>query len=83
MVTLLNNQRLKTMIKTKKKVIHLIHGLLALSAVDNPNDLEMVQNALTRAKKGLTDHEILIAHYAFEAQKQYMDYLKDTYKKLK
>ena len=61
MVTLLNNQRLKTMIKTKKKVIHLIHGLLALSAVDNPNDLEPVQNALTRAKKGLTDHEILIS----------------------
>ena len=56
---------------------------MALSAVNNPSDLEMVQKALTRAKKGLTDHEILIAHYAFEAQKEYMDYLKDTYKKLK
>jgi hypothetical protein len=56
---------------------------MALSAVNNPTDLEMVQKALTRAKKGLTDHEILIAHYAFEAQKVYMDYLKDTYKKLK
>jgi len=70
-------------IKTNKKIIHLVHGLMALSAVDNPSDLEMVQKALTRAKKGLTDHEILIAHYAFEAQKVYMDYLKDTYKKLK
>ena len=70
-------------VKTKKGILHLIHGLLALSAVDNPSDLKMVQNALTRAKKGLTDHEILIAHYAYEAQKEYMDYLKDTYKKLK
>ena len=70
-------------VKTKKSVLHLIYGLIALSAVNNPSDLEMVQKALTRAKKGLTDHEILIAHYAFEAQKQYMDYLKDTYKKLK
>ena len=70
-------------VKTKKSVLHLIHGLMALSAVNNPSDLEMVQKALIRAKKGLTDHEILIAHYAFEAQKVYMDYLKDTYKKLK
>ena len=70
-------------VKTKKGVLHLIHGLLALSAVKNPSDLKMVQNALTRAKKGLTDHEILIAHYAYEAQKVYMDYIKDTYKKLK
>ena len=70
-------------VKTKKSVLHLIHGLMALSAVNNPNDLQMVQKALTRAKKGLTDHEILIAHYAFEAQKVYMDYLKDIYKKLK
>ena len=70
-------------VKTKKGVLHLIHGLLALSAVDNPTDLKMVQKAVTRFKKGLTDHEILIAHYAFEAQKVYMNYLKDTYKKLK
>ena len=68
-------------VKTKKGVLHLIHGLLALSAVDNPSDLKMVQQAVTRAKKALTDHEILIAYYAFEAQKEYMDYLKDTYKK--
>ena len=70
-------------VKTKKSVLYLIHGLMALSAVNNSSDLQMVQKALTRAKKGLTDHEILIAHYAFEAQKVYMDYLKDTYKKLK
>ena len=70
-------------VKTKKAVIHYIHGLLALSAVNNPNDLEMVQKALNRTKKGLTDNEILIAHYAFEAQKVYMDFLKDIYKKLK
>lgn len=30
-------------VKTKKGVLHLIHGLLALSAVNNPTDLEMVQ----------------------------------------
>ena len=70
-------------VKTKKGVLHLIHALMALSCVNNPTDLKMVQNGLTRAKKGLTDHEILIAHYAFEAQKVYMDYLSDTYKKLK
>ena len=70
-------------VKTKKAVIHYIHGLMALSAVNNHTDLEMVQKALTRAKKGLTDHEILIGHYAFEAQKVYMDNLKDIYKKLK
>ena len=70
-------------VKTKKAVIHYIHGLLALSAVNNPTDLKMVQDALTRAKQGLTDYEILIAHYAFEAQKEYIDYLKDIYKKLK
>jgi len=45
-------------VKTKKGVLHLIHGLIALSAVDNPTDLRMVQKALTRAKKGLSDHEI-------------------------
>ena len=70
-------------VKTKKGVLHLIQSVITVSTVDNPSDLEMVQNALTRAKKVLTDHEILIAHYAFEAQKVYMDYLKDTYKKLK
>ena len=70
-------------VKTKKGVLHLIHGLLALSAVNNPTDLKMVQDALTRVKKGLTDYEILNAHYAFEAQKEYIDYLKDIYKKLK
>tara|TARA_A100001391_G_scaffold179893_1_gene145066 strand:+ start:524 stop:739 length:216 start_codon:yes stop_codon:yes gene_type:complete len=71
------------MIKTNKKVIHLIHGLLALSAVDNPRDLKMVEDALKRSKEELSDHEILIAYYAFEAQKEYMDYLKDIYKKIK
>jgi len=71
------------MIKTNKKVIHLIHGLLALSAVNNVKDLEMVEDALKRAKEELSDHEILIAYYAFEAQKEYMDYLKDVYKKIK
>ena len=40
-------------VKTKKGVLHLIHGLMALSAVNNPTDLKMVQNALTRGKKGL------------------------------
>jgi|TARA_R100000081_G_C4635269_1_gene75093 hypothetical protein len=71
------------MIKTNKKVIHLIHGLLALSAVNNDKDRIMVEDALKRAKKKLSDHEILIGYYAFEAQKEYMDYLKDLYKKIK
>ena len=70
-------------VKTKKAVLHLIHGLMALSAVSKPSDLKIVSEALNKAKKVLTDHEILIAHYAFEAQKVYMDYLKDIYKKLK
>ena len=70
-------------VETKKGVLHLIHALMALSATDNPTDREMVQKAINKAKKRLTDHEILIGHYAFEAQKVYMDYLKDTYKKLK
>ena len=69
-------------IKTNKKVIHCIHGLMALSAVNNPTDLKMVKDALFRAKQQLKDNEILIAYYAFEAQKEYMDFLKNEYKKL-
>tara|TARA_R100001460_G_scaffold15435_1_gene33967 strand:- start:920 stop:1138 length:219 start_codon:yes stop_codon:yes gene_type:complete len=69
-------------IKTNKKIIHLIHGLMALSAVDNPSDLRMVKDALKRAKLELNDDEILLAYYAFEVQKQYMDFLKEEYKKI-
>ena len=69
-------------IKTNKKIIHLMHGLMALSAVNNPTDLRMVKDALFRAKQELRDDEILIAYYAFEAQKEYMDFLKNEYKKL-
>ena len=69
-------------IKTNKKIIHLVHGLMALSAVDNPNDLRMVKDALKRAKLELNDDEILLAYYAFEVQKQYMDFLKEEYKKI-
>lgn len=69
-------------IKTNKKIIHLIHGLMALSAVDNPSDLRMVKDALKRAKLQLNDDEILLAYYAFEVQKQYMDFLKEEYKKI-
>ena len=71
-------------IKTNKKIIHLIHGLMALSAVDENNvkDLTMVKDALFRAKQDLRDDEILLAYYAFEVQKQYMDFLKEEYKKL-
>ena len=69
-------------IKTNKKIIHLIHGLMALSAVDNPSDLRMVKDALKRAKLKLNDDEILLAYYAFEVQKQYMDFLKEEYKKI-
>ena len=71
-------------IKTNKKIIHLIHGLMALSAVDENNvkDLTMVHDALFRAKQDLRDDEILLAYYAFEVQKQYMDFLKEEYKKI-
>ena len=69
-------------IKTNKKIIHLVHGLMALSAVDNPTDLRMVQDALFRTKQELKDDEILLAYYAFEAQKEYMDFLKEEYKKI-
>ena len=69
-------------IKTNKKIIHLVHGLMALSAVDNPSDLRMVKDALKRAKLQLNDDEILLAYYAFEVQKQYMDFLKEEYKKI-
>jgi len=69
-------------IKTNKKIIHLVHGLMALSAVDNPSDLRMVKDALKRAKLELNDDEILLAYYAFEVQKQYMDFLKEEYKKI-
>ena len=70
------------MIKTNKEVIHLIHGLLAKSAATKPSDLKMIEEAIYRTKKELTDHEILIAYYAFEAQKLYMDYLKQIYKEI-
>jgi len=70
------------MIKTNKEVIHLIHGLLALSQCEQLGELNKVQDAINRTKKELTDHEILIAYYAFEAQKLYMDYLKQIYKKI-
>ena len=57
---------------------------MALSAVDENNvkDLTMVKDALFRAKQDLRDDEILLAYYAFEVQKQYMDFLKEEYKKL-
>tara|TARA_Y100001937_G_scaffold96600_1_gene131340 strand:- start:220 stop:414 length:195 start_codon:yes stop_codon:yes gene_type:complete len=55
------------MIKTNKEVIHLIHGLLALSQCDKLGELDKVQDAINRTKDQLTDHEILIAHYAYEA----------------
>ena len=70
------------MIKTNKEVILLIHGLMALSAAKKPSELKMINDAIYRTKKELTDHEILIAYYAFEAQKQYMDYLKKIYKEI-
>ena len=76
------SQREKTMIKTNKEVIHLIHGLLAKSAATKPSELKMIEEAIYRTKKELTDYEILIAYYAFEAQKQYMDYLKQIYKEI-
>ena len=55
---------------------------MALSAVNNPTDSRMVKDALFRAKQELKDNEILIAYYAFEAQKEYMDFLKEEYKKI-
>tara|TARA_R100001460_G_scaffold46088_1_gene83481 strand:- start:1144 stop:1338 length:195 start_codon:yes stop_codon:yes gene_type:complete len=55
------------MIKTNKEVIHLIHGLIALSQCDKLGEHDKVQDAINRTKDELTDHEILIAHYAYEA----------------
>tara|TARA_R100000231_G_scaffold2988_1_gene5483 strand:+ start:989 stop:1207 length:219 start_codon:yes stop_codon:yes gene_type:complete len=69
-------------IKTNKKIILLVQGLMALSAVDNPSDLRIVKDALFKAKQELRDDEILIAYYAFEVQKGYMDFLKEEYKKI-
>ena len=39
------------MIKTNKEVIHLIHGLLALSAAKKPSELKMISDAIYRTKK--------------------------------
>ena len=69
-------------IKTNKKIIYLIHALMALSAVNNPSDLRMIKDAVKRAKSKLNDKEILFAYYAFEVQKQYMDFLKEEYEKI-
>ena len=76
MVTLLKNQRLKTMIKTNEKIIHLINGLMAVECVDNKKEKEYIENAIYKTKKELNIHEIITAYHAKEYVKQYLEYLK-------
>ena len=54
-------------IKTNQEVIHLIHGLLALSQCEKLGEYDKVQDCINRTKQELNDHEILIAYYAYEA----------------
>ena len=76
MVTLLKNQRLKTMIKTNEKIIHLINGLMAVECVDNKKEKEYIENAIYKTKKELNINEIITAYHAKEYVKQYLEYLK-------
>ena len=62
-------------IKTNDEVIHLIHGLIALSQCDKLGEVNKVKDAINRTKEELNDHEILIAHYAYQA-------LMDVYKNI-
>ena len=64
------------MIKTNEKIIHLINGLMAVECVDDEKQKKYIENAIYKSKKELNIHEIVIAHYAKEYVKQYLEYLK-------
>ena len=42
--------RLKTMIKTNEKIIHLINGLMAVECVDDEKQKEYIENAIYKSK---------------------------------
>ena len=75
-MTALKTVRLKTMIKTNEKIIHLINGLMAADCVDDEKQKKYIENAIYKSKKELNIHDIVIAHYAKEYVKQYLEYLK-------
>ena len=68
--------RLKTMIKTNEKIIHLINGLMAADCVDDEKQKKYIENAIYKSKKELDINEIIIAYHAKEYVKQYLEYLK-------
>lgn len=75
-VTASKTVRLKTMIKTNEKIIHLINGLMAVECVDDEKQKEYIENAIYKSKKELNIHEIITAYHAKEYVKQYLEYLK-------
>ena len=76
MVTHSKIVRLKTMIKTNEKIIHLINGLMAADCVDDEKQKEYIENAIYKSKKELNIQEIITAYHAKEYVKQYLEYLK-------
>ena len=76
MVTALKIARLKTMIKTNEKIIHLINGLMAADCVDDEKQKKYIENAIYNSKKELNINEIITAYHAKEYVKQYLEYLK-------
>ena len=76
MVTASKTVRLKTMIKTNEKIIHLINGLMAVECVDDEKQKEYIENAIYKSKKELNINEIITAYHAKEYVKQYLEYLK-------
>ena len=75
-MTALKTVRLKTMIKTNEKIIHLINGLMAADCVDDEKQKEYIENAIYKSKKELNIQEIITAYHAKEYVKQYLEYLK-------
>ena len=76
MVTHSKKVRLKTMIKTNEKIIHLINVLMAVECVDDEKQKEYIEKAIYKTKKQLNIHQIVIAYHAKEYVKQYLEYLK-------
>ncbi len=76
MVTASKTVRLKTMIKTNEKIIHLINGLMAADCVDDEKQKQYIENAIYKSKKELNIQEIITAYHAKEYVKQYLEYLK-------
>ena len=69
--------RLKTMIKTNEKIVHLINGLMALDCVDDKKEKQYIENAIFKSKKELNINEIITAYHAKEYVLQYLEYLKN------